>query len=202
MAKQFVVARGCNILLSSGKQLRAGFIVTEGKKIVVDGREHPPMDAKKIERHLRSGYLKHHSVLREEGPITPEQFTENPPGKVKAPALPGPGKEDGISENKALTTAVSNGISTSVKDKEPSTEQTAQVTSKWVLDPALLEGKTIDELNVMIVERDPKVEPFATAEEAVAWLSQDRNQVEAVKEMTASSNKSKKGNKDSQVATG
>ena len=45
--------------------------------------------------------------------------------------------------------------------------------SKWSLNPADLEGKDLDELNVMVLERDETVDPFETVEEAVAWLSQD-----------------------------
>lgn len=44
--------------------------------------------------------------------------------------------------------------------------------SQWTFKPADLAGKTLDELNAMIVERTQEVEPFTTVEEAVAFLSQ------------------------------
>lgn len=46
-------------------------------------------------------------------------------------------------------------------------------TSKWNLDPMTLVHKSLSELNVMIAERDPSVEPFDTPGEASAYLSQD-----------------------------
>lgn len=45
--------------------------------------------------------------------------------------------------------------------------------SKWTVDPADVEGWSLDQLNVRIKEIDERVEPFETVEEAVAWLSQD-----------------------------
>ena len=47
------------------------------------------------------------------------------------------------------------------------------VNSRWDLDPDGLRGMTLDQLNVMILERDDSVEPQETVEEAVEWLSQD-----------------------------
>lgn len=49
--------------------------------------------------------------------------------------------------------------------------------SPWSLDPALLVGKSLTELNVMVAERDQtdKIEPFTTIPEVVAFLSQDFN---------------------------
>lgn len=45
--------------------------------------------------------------------------------------------------------------------------------SPWVLDPTLLKGKSLDDLNVMLLERDDQAEVFDTPEEAIAFLSQD-----------------------------
>lgn len=45
--------------------------------------------------------------------------------------------------------------------------------SKWSLDPADLQDKGLDELNVMILEREEDLEQFETIEEARAWLTQD-----------------------------
>lgn len=44
---------------------------------------------------------------------------------------------------------------------------------KWNLDPTALAGKPLDELNVMILERDDTAAIFETVEEAVAHLSSD-----------------------------
>lgn len=44
---------------------------------------------------------------------------------------------------------------------------------KWDLDPEKLQGLDLDQLNVMVLERDPSIEEFQTVEEAIEWLSQD-----------------------------
>ncbi len=43
----------------------------------------------------------------------------------------------------------------------------------WNFDPAALAGKSLDQLNAMIVERDAAQMGMATVEEATAFLSQD-----------------------------
>lgn len=45
--------------------------------------------------------------------------------------------------------------------------------SHWNLDPDGLRGKSLDDLNILVAERDPSVEPFTTVEEAIGWLSMD-----------------------------
>lgn len=45
--------------------------------------------------------------------------------------------------------------------------------SIWDSNPEKLLGKSVDDLNAMIAERDPAHEGFETSEEAAAWLSQD-----------------------------
>ncbi len=47
------------------------------------------------------------------------------------------------------------------------------VSSKWIINPALLHAKDLNQLNVMIRERDPSIQPFETREEAIAFISQD-----------------------------
>lgn len=44
---------------------------------------------------------------------------------------------------------------------------------KWDMNPAQLQGKTIEQLNLLVLERDSTQKPFETAEEAIAHLSQD-----------------------------
>lgn len=48
-------------------------------------------------------------------------------------------------------------------------------TSKWNFDPAALEGRTLDQLNSLVLEKDPNQQPFQVGEEAeaVAFLSRD-----------------------------
>lgn len=44
---------------------------------------------------------------------------------------------------------------------------------KFDIDPATLEGKELDELNVMALEIDAELDPFETVVEAIEYLSQD-----------------------------
>ncbi len=43
----------------------------------------------------------------------------------------------------------------------------------WIFNPADLVDKPLEELNVLIAERDPNVDAFTTVEEAIAYLSQN-----------------------------
>lgn len=43
----------------------------------------------------------------------------------------------------------------------------------WRHNPDDLEGKSLDDLNIMVQEIDEDVEPFETVEEAIFFLSQD-----------------------------
>jgi len=48
-----------------------------------------------------------------------------------------------------------------------------QPVSKWALNPADLAGKTLKQLNIMILEKDQSMEPFDTLDQAVEALSKD-----------------------------
>lgn len=59
------------------------------------------------------------------------------------------------------------------KKPEPVAEQRLEYQGLWNFNPAILAGKDLDTLNVMVLEIDGRVTPFDTVEEATAWLSQD-----------------------------
>lgn len=44
---------------------------------------------------------------------------------------------------------------------------------RWNINPRTLVGKTLDQLNIMIAERDPKVGRYETIPEAVGQLTKD-----------------------------
>lgn len=48
-----------------------------------------------------------------------------------------------------------------------------QAVGKWALDPKALKGKTLDQLNVMVKERDAQLKPFEKTEDAIERLSSD-----------------------------
>jgi hypothetical protein len=43
----------------------------------------------------------------------------------------------------------------------------------WNVDPSKVVGKSLEELNTMVLERDPSIAPLSTAGEALAQLSAD-----------------------------
>ena len=45
--------------------------------------------------------------------------------------------------------------------------------SIWTMDPDGIRGMSLDQLNVLILERDDSVELFEDVDEAAAWLSKD-----------------------------
>jgi hypothetical protein len=60
----------------------------------------------------------------------------------------------------------------------PPVGRTGRVTpSIWTMDPDGIRGLALDQLNIMILERDDEVAPFETVEEAAAWLSQDYEEI-------------------------
>lgn len=135
---------------------------------------------KAIESHIKSGYV---VAVNQEGPPEQALLVENPPGQDLGPAVSAGGdindksKRDNLDKQVFTTvpersSAGSPGNVMQTTSKKPAAPVT-QVRSLWNLDPALLKSKTIDQLNVMVQERDNAVEPFSTTPEAVAFLSQD-----------------------------
>jgi|GEM_PF-3269456 len=167
MAQQFIVAKGGAIVLPGGALLEAGSIFTQGEPIRLQGNSYPPLTSPQIEEHLRSGYLQLYGIKDE--PITASDLTDSPPGKVETPPLPGPGK-DGIDPKEAVMSINTGGVEVSSK---PTAPPVVQEQSPWNLDAETLQGKDVDELNVMILERDENGPEFETKEEAMAFLSQD-----------------------------
>jgi hypothetical protein len=45
--------------------------------------------------------------------------------------------------------------------------------SKWNINPADLIGKTLMQLNIMILEKDESLEPFDSMDDAIEYLSKD-----------------------------
>lgn len=154
MAQQFKVSRGCSIVGLDGKLYREGEILPPG---------YAPR--KKIDDHVRS---RHVTPIGSQDQIRIEQ----------APTAPGvePPKPTSSGEHATGVTTSEGGVQKLHLDP-PATATTGTVAqsdpSPWTIDPSTLEGKDVDELNVMILERDPEQETMETVEEAVAFLSQD-----------------------------
>lgn len=71
-----------------------------------------------------------------------------------------------------LTKLTAEGWIISTETPDPPPEPTpVPVGSKWNFNPKDLAGKSIAQLNALVLERDPAVKPFETTEEAIAFLS-------------------------------
>lgn len=51
------------------------------------------------------------------------------------------------------------------------------IPSIWIVDPSGIRGLSLDQLNIMILERDPDVAPFEDELEAAGWLSKDFEEI-------------------------
>jgi len=60
-----------------------------------------------------------------------------------------------------------------IKTEEDGSINSVDLNSVWNLNPAVMETKTLDQLNVLIHERDTALDPFEDKAEAVYWLSRD-----------------------------
>jgi hypothetical protein len=98
------------------------------------------------------------------------------PGVV--PPIPVGGSSDGdgskvSSEPARINTGAGGPTITSGTTPPAGAEPVQQEGSIWNLDPAGLQSKTLEQLNVMVGERDAQAQPFETTAEAIAWLSRD-----------------------------
>ncbi|MFG0317080.1 MAG: hypothetical protein ACF8XB_07405 [Planctomycetota bacterium JB042] len=59
------------------------------------------------------------------------------------------------------------------QDDRPPGQRDAPPFQKWGLDPDGLTGLSLEQLNLLVRERDPDIEPFDTVEEAVVQLSHE-----------------------------
>jgi hypothetical protein len=51
------------------------------------------------------------------------------------------------------------------------------IPSIWIVDPAGIRGLSLDQLNIMILERDGDIAPFEDEDEAAGWLSKDFEEI-------------------------
>lgn len=75
-------------------------------------------------------------------------------------------KEDG-------TLAPRESATQTITDIDKPTNTAPVLTGIWTCAPETLLEKSLEELNAMIIERDPKIPPFDDKAEAIACLSQD-----------------------------
>lgn len=95
-----------------------------------------------------------------------------PPTPVAAPlSLASPVEEEAAPALPSIATPGPKIIETHKEVNTPTLGMPA--VSIWTMNPSLLIGKGLDELNIMIQERDDTIDPRPTVNEAIKLLSQD-----------------------------
>lgn len=150
MAKKFKVAPGGSVMLPNQKMLYAGEIVPSG------------LSEKFYQSAQESKYILEIQNEADVGQVR-NGMVEKAPGQ----------------EQNAVIKLVKDGqdLVTQTFETQANLGAPIEINSSdathWVFDPKLLVGKSVDELNALILERDPKQTPFNTVEEAAAFLSAD-----------------------------
>lgn len=188
---QFKVAKGRSILMPAQKESRSHADVDIATDLLKEGAiiDSSQMSPKEIENKLKNGVIV--AVGTDEG-------TEPP--KDNVPTVPHT-QDDQNHLTVGTGTKVSSGAASETRSPAPQGQQTVpppapeqvrqEVTQKepqpevqtvdspWKFSPAELEGKELDELRIMALERHPEPENFDPEEElpnieaAVQFLSQD-----------------------------
>lgn len=65
------------------------------------------------------------------------------------------------------------GVDQDMPDGAKAESITLKAVGKWNLDPAICEKKTLEQLNVLVREKDASIAPFETKTEALSQLCQD-----------------------------
>jgi len=130
------------------KVRKGGSILCPKGKLFVGGEVIPSgvLSSKQIQQHMKNGFL---DVIK--GSVATLSVEE-----IEA-ELGGDGLPPGV---EAATSMGENG-------------KPVKIASKWNLDPDGLRGMSLDQLNVMIMERDDSIGLLDTEEEAIALLSED-----------------------------
>lgn len=173
-SKRYRVRQGCSVIAPDGATLLPG-----GTLLPVG---HASFDEKFIKDSLRERMIEPAHNAAEDARVAAPNVE---PPKV---ALAGSGSSDPMESidlrsvpkgNDALGVSVSGGASTTTTAPNSGLEAGLRTTdpitpdSVWNLDPAILTDKSLEQLNVMVLERDKGIAQFADADEARAWLSQD-----------------------------
>ena len=148
---KYRVCQNCSIIDASQKLHKAGELV--------EGSEFSPAGLKDA---LANGFL-----LKKDVPMEPDY-------------VPGVPDHEPLSANDDDPSGIRTSVKINSPAKVPSNEPRSDV-SQWTLDPVTLQGKSLDDLNVMIAERMPDADRDAfldnngasSTKEAIALLSKD-----------------------------
>lgn len=179
MPHYFKVAQGC-VLFCNGKKDKPhqAHGMKRGGEIVTS--DDLPSSA--VESNVASGHLiPVDAVTHADGTV---RYVESQPG-VEPPMVLRSDEVDADKDDpyrepvnvvkpKVVGVQASDAEAPEAEPKETVVGDPAKAVGKWSFDPAALEGKSLDELNSLILDHDDSVEPYETEAEAVAHLTQDR----------------------------
>lgn len=196
MAPTLVVAQGGCVRLPAGK-VRKG----NARPVLYQGEVIPGglFTDSQLKEHLKSGYIVPMNRTEIVDPASLPASTEKRPGETIAPPITAGKKGDNTEGSDPVTTAPTGPATRDVPDVNdgPSVPISAPVienanaaaeaapapgpvvnasgnpVSKFIFDPATLQDKSVEELNVLIKQCDETIDPMDTAAEAIALLSQD-----------------------------
>jgi hypothetical protein len=146
MSKSYVVAKGKSLFAKNDEHLLEFQEVVVGKHLP-EGKVQKFLDMK---------------VIVEVG--VEEKAAEKAPAKI-------PATVDG--DKAPLDTTTSRETEKAAIEAQEAVKKNKAPISPWVLDPVKLNGKTLQQLQVMIRERDAKAELPTTVQAARAFLSAD-----------------------------
>ena len=192
MADKLIVAPGCSIRYPAGVTAKGS-----GRPVLTQGEELPDglFTPSQRKAHIDSGFAQVVSAADRPDPATMPKSIPDRPGESEAPPINAGSKGDSGSGSDPVTTdAAPTGVSAAggIPDASdggagnvlapstveqpvpgPEIDGAGSEVGPWIFNPADLQGKPLEELNVLIAARDDKVEPFGTVEEAIAYLSQN-----------------------------
>lgn len=159
MQGRFRVKQGVTVIPPVGPRIKAGqFLDIRNEK----------WTRKQIEQKLAEGFIEDTSP---DAAALADNPVELPPGVERPTPLPTGEKVMGvIVERGSEPPRDLNPIRIETKDKA---KPVTQLQSVWIMNPANLEGLDLNQLNIMVAERDPHVKPFDTVEEAKSQLTKD-----------------------------
>ena len=193
----YVVAQGCSVHLPVGKVRK-----DSGRPVLLQGEVIPDglFTLSQMKEHLNSKFIVPKNRSEIVDPTSLPVSSENRPGEKAAPPItpgkegdntdgsdhvttdsPGPSRRDIPDVNDGSMVPISPVIvedaniaaANAALKSGPKVDGAGSPVSKFIFDPATLEGKSVEELNVLLKECDPEIEPMDTAAEAVAFLTQD-----------------------------
>jgi len=160
MAERLVVAPGRSLTPKLGPRLKPGAEIRVGEFF----------DKKTVEAYIRGGF-----VVVQSGILTPQDERARALAALDEVTTTVPLDGEGIEDGR---TSADHDRSIEVTTKEeagPASGEASQKVTHWNLDPDGIRNKSLEDLRVLIAERDPSItdEDVTTVEDAVALLSAD-----------------------------